>query len=68
VGSRTRPVQNTIIFIFFKFLPFVVIRIMSIQSEMSERALELLALPEDQPSFILDLGCGSGDSIDITYT
>ncbi len=49
-------------------LPFVVVRIMSIQSEMSERALELLALPDDQPSFILDLGCGSGDSIDITYT
>jgi ribosomal protein L11 methylase PrmA len=27
-----------------------------------------LALPDDQPSFILDLGCGSGDSIDLTYT
>ena len=27
---------------------------------MSTRALELLALPEDQPSLILDLGCGSG--------
>jgi len=35
-------------------------RIMNIQAEMSERALELLALPEDQPSYILDLGCGSG--------
>eukprot|EP00088_Acartia_fossae_P058638 TRINITY_DN688_c0_g1_i4.p1 TRINITY_DN688_c0_g1~~TRINITY_DN688_c0_g1_i4.p1 ORF type:complete len:276 (-),score=41.47 TRINITY_DN688_c0_g1_i4:47-874(-) len=35
-------------------------RIMSIQSEMSERALELLALPEDSPSYILDIGCGSG--------
>jgi hypothetical protein len=53
---------------FLQFFPFVVFRIMSIQSEMSERALELLALPEDQPSFILDLGCGSGDTIDITYT
>jgi len=35
-------------------------RIMTIQSEMSERALELLQLPEDSPSYILDIGCGSG--------
>lgn len=35
-------------------------RIMSIQSEMSERALELLALPDDRPCYLLDLGCGSG--------
>jgi len=34
-------------------------RIMSIQAEMSERALELLALP-DEPCYLLDLGCGSG--------
>lgn len=27
---------------------------------MSERALELLTLPEDYPAFILDIGCGSG--------
>jgi hypothetical protein len=27
---------------------------------LSERALELLALPEDVPCFILDIGCGSG--------
>ena len=33
---------------------------MAIQSEMSERAIELLQLPEDQPSLILDIGCGSG--------
>ena len=31
-----------------------------IQNEMSERAIELLALPEDQPCLILDIGCGSG--------
>lgn len=31
-----------------------------IQNEMAERAIELLAMPEDQPAFILDLGCGSG--------
>ena len=30
-----------------------------IQNEMSERAIELLALP-DHPSLVLDLGCGSG--------
>lgn len=27
---------------------------------MSERAIELLALPEDEPCMILDIGCGSG--------
>ncbi|CAK9302407.1 unnamed protein product [Gordionus sp. m RMFG-2023] len=31
-----------------------------IQSEMSERAIELLAIPENDKYFILDLGCGSG--------
>jgi len=35
-------------------------RMIEIQEQMSTRALELLALPEDQPSLILDLGCGSG--------
>jgi len=35
-------------------------RIMTIQSEMSDRALELLALPDDVPCYLLDLGCGSG--------
>lgn len=35
-------------------------RIMEIQSSMSERAIELLALPDDRPCMILDLGCGSG--------
>lgn len=33
----------------------------NIQSSMSERALELLALPDDdQPKYLLDLGCGTG--------
>ncbi len=27
-----------------------------IQMQMAERALELLALPDDQPSYILDVG------------
>jgi 18S rRNA (guanine1575-N7)-methyltransferase len=32
---------------------------------MTHRALELLALPEGQSSFILDIGCGSGLSGEI---
>jgi len=35
-------------------------RIIEIQGKMTERALELLALPDDIPSLVLDLGCGSG--------
>jgi 18S rRNA (guanine1575-N7)-methyltransferase len=35
-------------------------RIISIQNEMSYRAVELLNLPQDQTCFILDIGCGSG--------
>lgn len=36
-------------------------RIMDIQSKLTERALELLALPDDgTPKLLLDLGCGSG--------
>lgn len=31
-----------------------------IQTTMSERAMELLGLPDDVPCFVLDLGCGSG--------
>lgn len=38
-------------------------RMMEIQSQLSERAIELLALP-DTPCLILDLGCGSGLSGD----
>ncbi|XP_066257607.1 probable 18S rRNA (guanine-N(7))-methyltransferase isoform X2 [Euwallacea similis] len=33
---------------------------MEIQEQMSERAIELLVLPEDSSHFILDIGCGSG--------
>lgn len=33
---------------------------MEIQEQMTERAIELLVLPEDTPCFILDIGCGSG--------
>jgi 18S rRNA (guanine1575-N7)-methyltransferase len=35
-------------------------RMIDIQVQMSERAIELLALPDDEPRFLLDLGCGSG--------
>nr|QBH74332.1 hypothetical protein [Encarsia formosa] len=35
-------------------------RIMDIQVQMTERALELLALPEDRQCMLLDIGCGSG--------
>ncbi|EFX87764.1 hypothetical protein DAPPUDRAFT_221497 [Daphnia pulex] len=35
-------------------------RMMEIQLTMSERAVELLCLPENQPCHLLDLGCGSG--------
>ncbi|XP_014211363.1 probable 18S rRNA (guanine-N(7))-methyltransferase [Copidosoma floridanum] len=35
-------------------------RIMAIQEQMCERALELLSLPEDQTCLLLDVGCGSG--------
>ncbi|KAK9055285.1 hypothetical protein SSX86_026367 [Deinandra increscens subsp. villosa] len=36
-------------------------RIVGIQAELSERALELLAVPDDGvPRLLLDIGCGSG--------
>lgn len=35
-------------------------RMIEIQRQMSERAVELLDLPEDEPCFLLDVGCGSG--------
>ncbi|XP_030041879.1 18S rRNA (guanine-N(7))-methyltransferase isoform X2 [Microcaecilia unicolor] len=35
-----------------------------IQTQMSERAVELLCLPEGRPSYLLDVGCGSGLSGD----
>ncbi|XP_031474395.1 18S rRNA (guanine-N(7))-methyltransferase RID2 [Nymphaea colorata] len=36
-------------------------RIIEIQAKLSERALELLALPDDGvPKILLDIGCGSG--------
>lgn len=40
-------------------------RIAAIQAEMAYRALELLNLPEDEPAYLLDIGCGSGLSGEI---
>ncbi|KJE88900.1 methyltransferase [Capsaspora owczarzaki ATCC 30864] len=34
--------------------------IIDVQKRMTERAIELLALPEDSTCFLLDIGCGSG--------
>lgn len=31
-----------------------------IQNQMCRRAIELLLLPEDKTSLLLDIGCGSG--------
>ncbi|XP_030392215.1 probable 18S rRNA (guanine-N(7))-methyltransferase isoform X2 [Gopherus evgoodei] len=39
-------------------------RMIAIQSQMSERAVELLGLPDDRSCFLLDVGCGSGLSGD----
>jgi 18S rRNA (guanine1575-N7)-methyltransferase len=35
-------------------------RMVGVQREITERAIELLRLPHDKPSLILDVGCGSG--------
>ena len=35
-------------------------RMVGIQREITERAIELLKLPPNRPSFVLDVGCGSG--------
>lgn len=35
-------------------------RIINVQAEIAQRAIELLTLPTTRPSYILDIGCGSG--------
>ena len=37
-------------------------RMISIQREITERALEMLAIPKHKPRLLLDIGCGSGIS------
>lgn len=37
-------------------------RMIEIQQEITERALQMLAIPEGQPRLLLDIGCGSGIS------
>lgn len=59
--------MNCFKIILFELLTFFCSsRMINIQSSMSERALELLALPDDdQPRYLLDLGCGTGLSGEI---
>eukprot|EP01100_Stratorugosa_tubuloviscum_P003322 TRINITY_DN1798_c0_g1_i1.p1 TRINITY_DN1798_c0_g1~~TRINITY_DN1798_c0_g1_i1.p1 ORF type:complete len:278 (+),score=128.93 TRINITY_DN1798_c0_g1_i1:106-939(+) len=40
-------------------------RMVDIQSSLTQRALELLRLPENEPQLLLDIGCGSGLSGDV---
>ena len=35
-------------------------RMIGVQREITERAIELLRLDDSKPSFLLDVGCGSG--------
>ena len=60
---NTLEFKNQTILQFEKFCNFST-RMIEIQNGMSERAIELLSLPEDEPCFILDIGCGSGLSGD----
>lgn len=39
-------------------------RMIDVQTSMTGRALELLCLPEDEPCYLLDVGCGTGLSGD----
>lgn len=47
-------------FLFFLALKIYSTRIIEIQNQLAERALELLALDPAHPSLLLDIGCGSG--------
>ena len=40
-------------------------RMIDIQVTLAERALELLGMSDDEPKFLLDIGCGSGLSGDV---
>eukprot|EP01111_Echinosteliopsis_oligospora_P013938 TRINITY_DN513_c0_g1_i1.p1 TRINITY_DN513_c0_g1~~TRINITY_DN513_c0_g1_i1.p1 ORF type:complete len:295 (-),score=82.22 TRINITY_DN513_c0_g1_i1:45-890(-) len=40
-------------------------RMIEVQTQLTERAIELLALPDESPRLILDIGCGSGLSGDV---
>ncbi|GIQ79771.1 uncharacterised protein family, methyltransferase, Williams-Beuren syndrome [Kipferlia bialata] len=42
-------------------------RIGQVQVEMAERCLQLLALPDETPRLLLDIGCGSGISGDVLH-
>ncbi|CAH8627570.1 unnamed protein product [Dicrocoelium dendriticum] len=45
---------------YYSFLFFSSSHIIEVQTKITERALELLALPEDEYCLVLDIGCGSG--------
>ena len=36
--------------------------IIEVQHKLTERALDIIALSDDKPSLVLDIGCGSGIS------
>lgn len=68
-GRRAIYFSSTLFLLFEKFLLSNVYqknifvyssRMIEIQTQMCERAMELMLLPEDEPCFLLDLGCGSG--------
>jgi len=40
-------------------------RMIEVQTQLTERAIELLALPDESPRLLLDIGCGSGLSGDV---
>ena len=51
--------------IYFRILGWMTLsstRVLNIQTEMTERALEMLKLDPEIPGLILDIGCGSGIS------
>ena len=66
---RNTRISGTYIFEVGKILKtesiFCSTRVQQIQADMTYRALELLNLPPDEPSFLLDIGCGSGLSGEI---
>mmetsp|Transcript_8003 Transcript_8003/g.14516 ORF Transcript_8003/g.14516 Transcript_8003/m.14516 type:complete len:285 (-) Transcript_8003:16-870(-) len=40
-------------------------RMVTVQTQLTERCVELLALPDDKSRFLLDIGCGTGLSGDV---
>jgi cyclopropane fatty-acyl-phospholipid synthase-like methyltransferase len=55
----TRSTLEKILLFFFSFFLIFSTRVREIQRKMSERAIELLALPPGEKLHLLDIGCGS---------